>query len=103
MLARMITLAPSLPAIPSSFLHCSDISATFSPGTMTAILGPSGAGKSTFLNIIAQRIRGHSGQILLNGKQPDTSFNQLVGYVQQDCPFLEHLTVSAMRKGGHLL
>ena len=56
-------------------------------------MGASGAGKTTLLNIIAQRVKGYSGEVTLNGRPVDASFRRICGYVTQDVPFLEFLTV----------
>jgi ABC-type multidrug transport system ATPase subunit len=63
------------------------------PGSLVAILGGSGSGKTTLLNCIAQRIGDFSGVVSLNGQPLANSFRRLMGYVQQDTPFLEYLTV----------
>ena len=45
----------------------SDVSARFSPGTITALVGPSGAGKASLLMALAGRLQGdHRGAILVN-------------------------------------
>ena len=45
----------------------SDVSARFSPGTITALVGPSGAGKTSLLMALAGRLQGdHRGSILIN-------------------------------------
>ena len=33
------------------------VSATFEPGTLTAIVGPNGAGKTTYFNLISGQLR----------------------------------------------
>ncbi|MGN0158700.1 MAG: ABC transporter ATP-binding protein [Brotaphodocola sp.] len=43
------------------------ITASFSPGKMTAMLGGNGCGKSTLLNLIAGILKPDSGEITLNG------------------------------------
>jgi ABC-type nitrate/sulfonate/bicarbonate transport system ATPase subunit len=63
------------------------------PGSLCAILGGSGSGKTTLLNCIAQRVGDFSGTVLLNGQPPNHAFKRVMGYVQQDTPFLEYLTV----------
>lgn len=42
------------------------VSATFLPGTLTAIVGPNGAGKTTFFNLISGQIRATSGRVALD-------------------------------------
>ncbi len=42
------------------------VSATFLPGTLTAIVGPNGAGKTTFFNLISGQIRASAGRVTLD-------------------------------------
>lgn len=45
-----------------------EMSATFEPGTITAIMGSSGAGKTSLLNVLAGRAQGKiGGSITING------------------------------------
>lgn len=64
------------------------ITASFKPGTSTAILGSSGAGKSTFLNLISGRSVGTlTGKVLYNGndlKDATQLLHNRVAYVMQD-------------------
>ncbi|KAG9242225.1 pleiotropic drug resistance protein, ABC superfamily [Calycina marina] len=61
------------------------ISAYCAPSTMTALIGASGAGKSTLLNALAQRQRSGqlTGEMLLNGRKLDASFQKRVGFCEQ--------------------
>ena len=45
-----------------------DVTATFPPGCLTAIVGPSGSGKSTLLNLLAGFDKPTSGTVSLDGK-----------------------------------
>ena len=65
------------------------------PGTLTALMGVSGAGKTTLLDVLAQRVSVGvvSGDILINGKMPTSSFPRRTGYVQQQDLHLETTTV----------
>lgn len=45
-----------------------NISASFEPGTMTALVGPSGSGKSTMLRLIARFYDPQTGTVLFGGK-----------------------------------
>ncbi|PHH78033.1 hypothetical protein CDD80_7448 [Ophiocordyceps camponoti-rufipedis] len=55
------------------------------PGTLTALMGVSGAGKTTLLDVLAQRTTMGviTGDMLVNGKPLDASFQRKTGYVQQ--------------------
>ena len=49
-----------------------DVTVSFEPGKVTALVGPNGCGKSTLLKSLV-RINSHnSGEILVNGKQIET-------------------------------
>ena len=45
-----------------------DVSASFSRGTLTAIVGPNGAGKTTYFNLISGQLRASGGSVLLDGR-----------------------------------
>ncbi|RGP63280.1 atpase [Fusarium longipes] len=55
------------------------------PGTLTALMGSSGAGKTTLLDVLASRVTVGvvTGEMLVDGKLRDESFQQKTGYVQQ--------------------
>ncbi|KAH7308583.1 ABC-2 type transporter-domain-containing protein [Stachybotrys elegans] len=65
------------------------------PGTLTALMGVSGAGKTTLLDVLAQRTTMGviTGDMLVNGKPLDPSFQRKTGYVQQQDLHLETSTV----------
>ncbi|KKZ61668.1 hypothetical protein EMCG_03777 [[Emmonsia] crescens] len=65
------------------------------PGTLTALMGVSGAGKTTLLDALAQRISMGviTGDMLVNGKPLDPSFQRKTGYCQQQDLHLETTTV----------
>ncbi|RFU81145.1 multidrug resistance cdr1 [Trichoderma arundinaceum] len=65
------------------------------PGTLTALMGVSGAGKTTLLDCLADRISMGviTGEMLVDGKIRDTSFQRKTGYVQQQDLHLETTTV----------
>lgn len=65
------------------------------PGTLTALMGVSGAGKTTLLDALAQRTTMGviTGDMLVNGKPLDPSFQRSTGYVQQQDLHLETSTV----------
>ncbi|GAV51615.1 hypothetical protein ZYGR_0AF00860 [Zygosaccharomyces rouxii] len=65
------------------------------PGTMTALMGESGAGKTTLLNTLAKRVNIGvvTGDMLINGKPVDSSFERRTGYVQQQDIHIAEMTV----------
>ncbi|KAF2442952.1 hypothetical protein P171DRAFT_433323 [Karstenula rhodostoma CBS 690.94] len=65
------------------------------PGTLTALMGVSGAGKTTLLDVLAQRTTMGvvTGDMFVNGKPLDASFQRSTGYVQQQDLHLETATV----------
>ena len=62
-----------------------NVSGWVKPGTLTALMGVSGAGKTTLLDVLAQRTTMGviTGDMLVNGKPFDASFQRKTGYVQQ--------------------
>ncbi|TEA10397.1 ZEB2-regulated ABC transporter 1 [Colletotrichum sidae] len=65
------------------------------PGTLTALMGVSGAGKTTLLDCLADRVSMGviTGEMLVDGKIRDQSFQRKTGYVQQQDLHLETSTV----------
>ncbi|KAF2174053.1 hypothetical protein M409DRAFT_48938 [Zasmidium cellare ATCC 36951] len=65
------------------------------PGVLTALMGVSGAGKTTLLDALASRttIGVVSGDMLVDGKPRDSSFQRRTGYVQQQDLHLQTSTV----------
>ncbi|KAI1981745.1 GTPase-activating protein [Ophidiomyces ophidiicola] len=72
-----------------------NISGWVQPGTLTALMGVSGAGKTTLLDALAQRTTTGviTGDMFVNGKPLDASFQRKTGYVQQQDLHLETTTV----------
>lgn len=71
------------------------------PGTLTALMGVSGAGKTTLLDCLADRRSGIgilTGDILVDGKLRDESFQRKTGYAQQQDLHLETSTVREVCK-----
>jgi ABC-type multidrug transport system ATPase subunit/ABC-type multidrug transport system permease subunit len=62
-----------------------NVSGWVKPGTLTALMGVSGAGKTTLLDVLAQRTTMGviTGDMLVNGRALDASFQRKTGYVQQ--------------------
>lgn len=65
------------------------------PGTLTALMGVTGAGKTSLLDVLADRvIMGViTGDMLVDGRSRDHSFQRKTGYVQQQDLHLETSTV----------
>ncbi|KAH7114293.1 ABC multidrug transporter [Dendryphion nanum] len=67
------------------------------PGTLTALMGVSGAGKTTLLDVLASRTTMGviTGNMFVNGRDRDDSFQRQTGYcMQQDI----HLASSTVRE-----
>lgn len=67
------------------------------PGTLTALMGVSGAGKTTLLDVLATRVTMGvvTGEMLVDGRLRDKSFQRKTGYVQQQDL---HLSTSTVRE-----
>jgi len=67
------------------------------PGTLTALMGVSGAGKTTLLDVLATRTTMGviTGEMLVDGRPRDDSFQRKTGYVQQQDL---HLATSTVRE-----
>ncbi|KAL4809544.1 ABC-2 type transporter-domain-containing protein [Aspergillus unguis] len=65
------------------------------PGTLTALMGVSGAGKTTLLDVLAKRVSIGvvTGDMFVDGRPLDTSFQRKTGYVQQQDLHLSTTTV----------
>ncbi|KAJ5961268.1 CDR ABC transporter [Penicillium vulpinum] len=65
------------------------------PGTCTALMGVSGAGKTTLLDVLATRVTMGvvTGEMLVDGRPRDQSFQRKTGYVQQQDLHLHTTTV----------
>ncbi|KAL2429794.1 ABC multidrug transporter MDR1 [Exophiala dermatitidis] len=100
---RNVTLDIKIKGEPRRLLD--GISGWVKPGTLTALMGTSGAGKTTLLDALAQRISIGvlTGDMLVNGKPLDPSFQRKTGYVQQQDLHLETTTVrEALRFSAYL-
>jgi len=74
------------PPEPGRLRLLSGITATFEPGTMTALMGSSGAGKSTLLDVLAGYKTGGyiTGDVNINGKpKTDATWRSIAGYCEQ--------------------
>ncbi len=89
-------------------------SATFEPGTMTALTGPSGRGKSTLLYLLGLMLKPSSGHVLLSGRPMDELSDAerartralRFGFVFQDAALdptrtvLDNVTEAILYQGG---
>ena len=82
-----------------------DFSATFSKGTITAIIGANGSGKSTLLAALAGDLLPASGVIALNGKPMNemkrSELSQLRSLAQQSHHYWMAYTSSEILRLGH--
>lgn len=72
-----------------------NVSGWVKPGTLTALMGVSGAGKTTLLDVLAHRTSMGviTGDMFVNGRDLDASFQRKTGYVQQQDLHLDTATV----------
>ncbi|KAH8880464.1 hypothetical protein GQ53DRAFT_669719 [Thozetella sp. PMI_491] len=75
------------------------------PGTLTALMGVSGAGKTSLLDCLAGRpsIGIITGEMLVNGKPRNQSFQRSIGYAQQQDLHLQTSTVREALRFSALL
>lgn len=73
------------------------VSGWVKPGTLTCLMGVSGAGKTTLLDVLASRVTMGviDGEMLVDGRPRDASFQRKTGYVQQQDL---HLSTSTVRE-----
>ncbi|KAG5607800.1 hypothetical protein H5410_029292 [Solanum commersonii] len=73
-----------------------DVSGTFRPGVLTALVGVSGAGKTTLMDVLAGRKTGGytDGSIIISGYPKNQStFARISGYCEQNDIHSPHVTV----------
>lgn len=72
------------------------VSFTAAPGQQIALVGRNGCGKSTLMQIMAGLLKADSGNVLYFGKKlkPGAMFSHTVGYLPQENPLIEELTVA---------
>jgi ABC-2 type transport system ATP-binding protein len=72
------------------------------PGHVVGLVGPNGAGKTTLLKLACGMLAPTTGRIEVLGEAPDGTTAQLarVGYVAQDTPTYESLSVADHLKFG---
>jgi ATP-binding cassette, subfamily G (WHITE), member 2, PDR len=86
---RNVTLDISIKGEPRRLLD--QVSGWVKPRTLTALMGVAGAGRTTLLDTLSQRttVGELTGDMLINGKTLDQSFQRKTGYVQQQDLHLE--------------
>ena len=91
-----------------------NVTCSFAPGTLTAIVGPNGAGKTTYFNLISGQLKASAGTVSLDGKllsglSPSARTHAGLGRAFQltnlfpNLSVLENvrLAVQATREGAH--
>ncbi|MBU6501545.1 MAG: ABC transporter ATP-binding protein [Burkholderiales bacterium] len=90
-----------------------DVTCSFAPGTLTAIVGPNGAGKTTYFNLISGQLKASAGTVSLDGHllsgSPSTRTHAGLGRAFQLTNLFPNLTVlenvrlvvQATRAGAH--
>lgn len=72
-----------------------DISFSVEKGQCIGILGANGCGKSTLLSIMAGTKKSNGGRIIYNGMDANKNiFIDYIGYVPQENPLIEELSVN---------
>ena len=80
-----------------------DCSLSVPPGSVVALVGPNGAGKTTLLHLAVGLLRPTSGAITILGTRADGSQLGRVGFVAQNTPAYDGLTVvDHLRMGAWL-
>lgn len=82
-----------------------NVSGWVKPGTLTALMGVSGAGKTTLLDVLAKRVSIGvvTGDMFVDGKSLNNSFQRKTGYVQQQDLHLPTTTVREALRFSALL
>jgi heme exporter protein A len=72
----------------------SDVSVTFSPAQVTAVVGPNGAGKTTLLGILSTLVRPTRGEVFLNDELLTHNARECIGYVGHEAGVYPELSAS---------
>ena len=78
-----------------------ELSFTIKKGEIVGLLGPNGAGKTTTLRIIAGILPPSQGEVLINHQtlsQANGEWKKLIGYLPENNPLYEELTVEEFLK-----
>lgn len=79
------------------FCAVEDVSFSISDGEVVGFLGRNGAGKSTTLKVLAGLLMPSSGAVTVDGvdmTEAPTSFRSRIGYLPEDPPLYEDMTVA---------
>lgn len=78
-----------------------DVSLRLAPGSFHFLTGPSGCGKTTFLKLCYGELLATEGAVRLLGRDARAMdrdevamARRRIGFVHQDCQFLDHLTIA---------
>lgn len=76
----------------------SDLDLTIQTGEVYGLIGPNGAGKTTLIRMLATAEEPTVGEIYINGErllfnQPSPHLKRLIGYLPDDFPLYDDLTV----------
>jgi len=71
----------------------SDLSLSVPKGSIYGIIGPNGAGKTTTIRMIMNIIAPDSGEVLIDGKKPDKTFLNRVGYLPEERGLYNKMTL----------
>ncbi|MCH4208392.1 MAG: ABC transporter ATP-binding protein [Solobacterium sp.] len=64
-----------------------DFSVDISSGGIVGLLGPNGSGKTTLIKILNGLLKDYSGEVLINGHQPDAYTKSIVSYLPDEPSF----------------
>ena len=93
-MSRIICRAVDITAGYGKKIVLRELSLELEEGSLTFIVGANGCGKSTLFSVIAGIKKTRGGQLFLEGKKAETKqIKKLIGYVPQDVPLFQELTV----------